>query len=206
MSHSDRDKHWEAVYREKSPDSVSWFQDTPVPTLNALDQFGADKRSALIDIGGGASALVDSLFERGWRDLTVLDIAASALDAAKLRLGALSDLVQWEVADITNWRPTRTFDVWHDRAVFHFLTETRQRQAYRRALLDGLAEHGLVIMATFAPDGPEQCSGLPVQRYDTETLAKELGAELKPIANWREQHVTPWGSNQAFNWCVFRKS
>ncbi len=204
MAQPERDAHWEKVYREKSPDAVSWYQASPEPTLNALDQLGVDPRSSLIDIGGGASTLVDALLERGWTDLTVLDVAAPALEASKARLGSLADKVHWIVSDITTWQPERTYDVWHDRAVFHFLTEPRQREAYRKALLAGLATKGLLIMATFALDGPDKCSGLSVQRYDAETLAHELGPQLTMIANWREQHTTPWGSHQAFNWCVFQ--
>ena len=149
--------------------------------------------------------MVDALLERGWKDVTVLDIAAPALEAAKARLGPLADKVHWEVADITEWHPDRTYDVWHDRAVFHFLTEPKQRDAYRRALLAGLAPGGLVIMATFALDGPERCSGLPVKRYDAEGLAEEMSDTLRLIEGWREEHVTPWGATQSFNWCAFRR-
>ena len=196
--------HWTRVYQDKAPDNVSWYQATPEPTLLALQRFGVRLSSSLIDIGGGASNLVDALLERGWQDITVLDIAAPALEAAKARLGPLADKVQWRVSDITRWKPTRKYDVWHDRAVFHFLTKPTQREAYRRALLGGLAKESLVIMATFALDGPEKCSGLPVQRYDAKSLARELGPTLKLIESWREEHVTPWGSHQAFNWCAFR--
>jgi hypothetical protein len=133
-----------------------------------------------------------------------LDIAAPALDAAKARIGPLADKVHWEVADITEWSPPRKFDVWHDRAVFHFLTEPKQRAAYRQALSQGLAAGGLVIVATFALDGPERCSGLPVERYDPARLADALGTSLQLIEAWREEPVTPWGAKQSFNWCAFR--
>ena len=159
----------------------------------------------MIDVGGGASNLVDALVKRGWGDVTVLDIAAPALEAAKERLGLSARKVHWEVADIIDWQPSRQYDVWHDRAVFHFLTEPEQREAYRRALLAGVAPGGLVIMATFALDGPERCSGLPVQRYDPASLAKELGNAFRLVEEWREEHVTPWGSTQSFNWCAFRR-
>jgi hypothetical protein len=198
-------KHWAQVYERKTPTTVSWYQATPEPSLRALHRFGASASSAFIDVGGGASNLVDALLEQGWTDLTVLDIAAPALDAAKARLGPMAGKVHWEVADITQWQPKRKFDVWHDRAVFHFLTERTQREAYRRALLQGVAEHGLVIIATFALDGPEMCSGLPVRRYDAAGLADELGTELQPIDAWRQDHVTPWGARQSFNWCAFRR-
>lgn len=126
-------------------------------------------------------------------------------EATRARLGPLADKVQWEVADITDWHPARKFGVWHDRAVFHFLTETQQREAYRRALAQGVVVGGLVIVATFALDGPEKCSGLPVQRYDPASLAAEMGDTLQLIDGWREEHVTPWGAKQSFNWCAFRR-
>ena len=200
----ERHEHWTRVYEEKDPTSVSWYQPEAEPSLRALDRLGAQPASSLIDVGGGASTLVDALLARGWQDITVLDIAPSALEAAKARLTHSAGQVNWEVADITEWLPTRKYDVWHDRAVFHFLTEPEQRGAYRRALLSGLAEGGLVIMATFALDGPERCSGLPVQQYDPVSLAGELGHPFRLIEGWREQHVTPWGSSQSFNWCAFR--
>lgn len=201
-----RQDHWSRVYEEKAPSSVSWYQAEPEPSLRALDRFGARPSSSFIDIGGGASNLVDALLGRGWRDVTVLDIAAPALEAARARLGPEAEKVHWEVADITEWQPSRRYDVWHDRAVFHFLTAPEQREAYRRALLAGVSPGGLVIMATFALDGPERCSGLPARRYDPAGLAAELGAAFRLIEGWREEHVTPWGSRQSFNWCAFRLS
>lgn len=203
---ADRRDHWARVYTEKAPSEVSWYQAEPEASLRALDRLGARPDSALIDVGGGASNLIDALLERGWQDLTVLDIALSAIEAARNRLGPAADEVTWLVADITEWQPSRRYDVWHDRAVFHFLTEPEQREAYRRALSSGLAPDGLVIMATFAPDGPERCSGLPVQRYDPAALAKELGSGFRLVESWRQEHVTPWGSSQAFTWCAFRRA
>lgn len=203
---AEQQDHWTRVYRDKAPDSVSWYQPAPRPSLLALQRLGTDPTWSLIDIGGGASNLVDALLEQGWQDITVLDIAPTALEKASSRLGTLAGKVHWETADITRWQPTRKYDVWHDRAVFHFLTEPGQRDAYRKALLRGLSDKGIVLMATFAPDGPEKCSGLPVQRYDAESLARELGPSLKLIDSWREDHVTPWGDLQAFNWCAFRSA
>ncbi|KPQ21163.1 MAG: hypothetical protein HLUCCX21_07210, partial [Porphyrobacter sp. HL-46] len=200
---TERADHWRSVYSDKQPEDVSWYQASPVQSLHALDRFGAGPTQSLIDIGGGASTLVDALLERGWRDLTVLDIAGSALAAAQARLGDKAALVAWEVADITAWQPSRRHDIWHDRAVFHFLTQPEQRAAYVRALGAGLAPGGLAIIATFAPDGPEKCSGLVVERYDADKLARTLGPEWTLEASWREAHLTPWGSSQAFTWCVF---
>lgn len=201
---SERSHHWRKVYTDKPPEDVSWYQATPTQSLAAMERFGALPSQALIDIGGGASTLVDALLARGWNDLTVLDIAAPALAAAQARLGAVADMVTWIAADITEWQPPRRYDIWHDRAVFHFLTEPGQRAAYIRALHTGLAPGGLIIIATFAPDGPEKCSGLPVERYDAEKLAAVLGAQFRLEASWRDTHLTPWGSEQSFTWCVLR--
>ena len=198
-------EHWTKLYQEKSASAVSWYQAEPEPSLRALDRFGAQPSSPFIDIGGGASNLVDALLRRGWRDVTVLDIAEPALAAARERLGTDARKVHWEVADVSEWQPSRCYDVWHDRAVFHFLVHPEQRKAYRRALLAGLAGGGLLIMATFTPDGPERCSGLPVQRYDPPGLAKELGDAFRLLDGWREEHVTPTGLTQSFNWCAFRR-
>jgi 2-polyprenyl-3-methyl-5-hydroxy-6-metoxy-1,4-benzoquinol methylase len=206
MIQSELQEHWSRVYSDKAPTTVSWYQPSPEPSLSAIRRLGVEPASSFIDVGGGASNLVDALLGQGWRDLTVLDIAESAINASKSRLGASAERVEWEVADITEWQPRRKFDVWHDRAVFHFLTEPKDRAAYRKALREGLAENGLVIMATFALDGPEKCSGLPVQRYDSASLAKELGGQLRLIESWHEEHITPWGSKQSFNWCAFRQS
>ena len=198
--------HWRKVYTDKQPDEVSWYQATPAPSLDALGRLGAGPEQSLIDIGGGASTLVDALLDRGWRDVTVLDIAAPALAAAQARLGQRAASVHWEVADITTWQPQRRHDIWHDRAVFHFLTEPDQRAAYLRALEAGLATDGLAIIATFALDGPEKCSGLPVERYDAAKLAATLGPGFRLVEDWREEHLTPWGSPQAFTWCAFRRA
>lgn len=203
---SEREDHWRKVYTDKQPEDVSWYQATPEQSLLALEQFGAVPSQSLIDIGGGASTLVDALLARGWRDLTVLDIAAPALAAAQARLGEASAAVTWEVADITNWQPPRCYDIWHDRAVLHFLNQPEQRAAYVRSLSMALTAGGLAIIATFALDGPEKCSGLVVERYDAEKLAQTLGPGFRLEATWRDVHLTPWGASQAFTWCVFRRS
>lgn len=201
----ERQTHWHKVYTEKQPEDVSWYQSEPEQSLHALDRSGADPSQSLIDIGGGASTLVDVLLARGWRDLTVLDIAAPALAAAQARLGKMAENVTWRVADITTWQPPQRYDISHDRAVFHFLTEPQQRAAYVRALKEGLAKGGVAIIATFALDGPEKCSGLVVERYDADKLARTLGADFKLEATWRDEHETPWGTAQAFTWCMFRR-
>ncbi len=201
----ERGEHWRRVYRTKAPKSVSWYQPIAEPSLAALDRLGAEPACSLIDVGGGASSLVDALLDRGWLDLTVLDIAEPALEAARARLGDRAAQVQWIAADVTEWQPERFYAVWHDRAVFHFLTAPSQRAAYRRALEAAMRSGGLAILATFAPDGPEQCSGLPVRRYDADGLAAELGGEFALIEQWREAHVTTWGAAQSFQWVAFRR-
>lgn len=148
---------------------------------------------------------MDQLLKRGWSDLTVLDIAESALAKARERLGRDADRVSWLTAHVTRWVPARKYDVWHDRAVFHFLVKPEDRAAYPRALAHALRSGGIVIMASFALDGPERCSGLPVQRYDANGLAGELGPEFELLANWREEHVTPTGAVQPFTWGVLRR-
>lgn len=198
--------HWDSVYRTKPAESVSWFQPVPTLSLTALNELGATPGQSLIDVGGGASRLVDALLDRDWSDLAVLDIAGSGLDEAKRRLADRAAQVEWIVADITDWEPLRTYDFWHDRAVFHFLNDPAQRSAYLRAMDQALAAGGASIMATFALDGPERCSGLPVQRYDEQRLAEEVGPSFQVVRSWREEHVTPNGSRQAFTWCAFRKS
>jgi 2-polyprenyl-3-methyl-5-hydroxy-6-metoxy-1,4-benzoquinol methylase len=197
--------HWEGVYTTKAADAVSWFQTTPAQSLHALDALGAEPGQSLIDMGGGASTLVDALLERGWSDVSVLDISEAALAESKHRLGSQADAVNWIAADITEWAPKRRFEIWHDRAVFHFLTDPRDREAYRERLHQALAPKGAVIIATFAQHGPERCSGLPVQRYDSESLAAELGPEFEMLRDWTEDHVTPAGNRQAFTWCVFKR-
>lgn len=198
-------EHWRAVYEAKRPDEVSWYQASPASSLAALDRLGTDPGMSLVDVGAGASAFADALLDRGWSDITLVDIAEPALEASRIRLGPMAGKVRWEVADIRHWQPGRTFDVWHDRAVFHFLTEAADRAAYRRALAEGTRPGSLVIISGFAPDGPEHCSGLPVWRFDAESLAAELGEDFTPIADWREVHVTPWGAKQNFQWCAFTR-
>lgn len=200
-----RTEHWEAVYVTKAADTVSWYQPSPKPSLDALARLEPAQSTGLIDVGGGASNLVDALLERGWSDLTVLDIAQPALDVARARLGGRADEVQWIATDITSWRPQRTYRIWHDRAVFHFLTDAADRRGYRAALEQGLAAGGHLIMATFAIGGPKQCSGLPIVQYDAGSLSSELGEAFRLLDSWREEHVTPGGGVQAFNWCLFRK-
>ncbi|MEY9181008.1 SAM-dependent methyltransferase [Bradyrhizobium sp. USDA 326] len=202
---SDRATHWDHVYATKGEAEVSWFQDSPSPSLDLIRAANPDHGAAIIDIGGGASRLVDALLQDGYRDVAVLDLAANALDAAKKRIGGAASIVDWIVADATTWQPTKSYDVWHDRAAFHFLTDPRHRAAYVERLRWALTPGGQVIIGTFSPDGPEKCSGLPVQRHDSASLAAELGPEFELVETRGETHHTPWDSTQAFQFSRFRR-
>ncbi len=200
-----RKAHWEKVYAEKSPTEVSWYQASPARSLNLIEATGLGRGAALIDVGGGASTLVDNLLEAGYRNVAVLDIAGAALAHARARLGAAAEAVAWYEADITAFQPPRRFDIWHDRAVFHFLTDAAQRAAYLEALRAGLRPGGHLILATFALDGPEKCSGLPVQRYDAALLAATLGEGFELLAQEGEAHLTPAEATQRFGYFHFRR-
>ncbi|MGY8638109.1 class I SAM-dependent methyltransferase [Bradyrhizobium sp. 14AA] len=202
---SDRTTHWENVYATKGETEVSWFQDSPAISLDMIRAANPDHNAAIIDIGSGASRLVDRLLQDGYRDLAVLDLSANALEVAKKRIGAAASTVDWIVADATAWQPAKAYDVWHDRAAFHFLTDPDDRAAYVERLRSAVSPGGQVIIATFAPDGPEKCSGLPVQRHDSVSLAAELGPEFELVETRSETHHTPWNSTQAFQFSRFRR-
>lgn len=203
MHPEDRQEHWQSTYQTKGEQEVSWFQDSPEPSLGLIEGCAAAP-DAIIDIGGGASRLIDALLHRGYRDATVLDLSSSALTAAKARIDSTGDHVQWIVADVTKWEPDRTYAVWHDRAAFHFLTAAADREAYIARLSQALKPGGHAIIATFAPDGPERCSGLPVVRYDADSLAETLGPAFQLTGTQRHLHATPWGSTQSFQFSIFR--
>jgi SAM-dependent methyltransferase len=205
MQSESRQAHWQNVYAKKGENEVSWFQENPAPSLELIAQVGATSASAIIDIGGGASRLVDKLVERGFKDITVLDLSEAALEAAKGRLGGRAAQVHWIVADATVWEPQKAYDIWHDRAAFHFLTEDRDRAAYVARLEGALKVGGYAVIATFALDGPERCSGLPVVRYDPVSLGQTLGRAFQLVDSRRHAHATPWGSNQSFQFSVFRR-
>lgn len=205
MNHIDPKRHWEDVYGSKAENEVSWFQDEPATSIEFIRHCGGGPDVPIVDIGGGESRLVDRLLDAGYRDVTVLDLSAYALRHTQERLGSRAQQVQWIVADITRWTPPRRYRLWHDRAVLHFLTEAAERAAYRRALLDGVAPGGCVVISTFALDGPEKCSGLPVVRYSAETLAAELGPELELVETRGEAHRTPWNSEQRFQFSRFKR-
>jgi ubiquinone/menaquinone biosynthesis C-methylase UbiE len=205
METETRRDHWQNVYTRKSENELSWFQENPAPSLELIARVGAKPGSAVIDIGGGASRLVDRLLDLGFVDLTVLDLSRAALEAAQVRLGNRAAQVEWVVADVTVWQPPKVYDIWHDRAALHFLTEARDRLAYIARLERGLKVGGHAIIATFALDGPERCSGLPVVRYDPASLGQTLGPAFQLIETRKHAHATPWGSDQSFQFSVFRR-
>ena len=205
MNEASRRNHWENVYASKGESEVSWFQETPTPSLELIALVGAVPGSAIVDIGGGASRLADCLVSRGYQDVTVLDLSAAALASARSRMGDKARQVTWIAADVTTWEPTRSYDVWHDRAAFHFLTDPSDKAAYIARLRRALRPGGHAIIGTFAPDGPERCSGLVVSRYDAGGLAATLGAGFELIDTRPHQHATPWGAAQKFQFSTFRR-
>jgi len=200
----DRQSHWENVYTTKSEAEVSWFQETPALSCDLLNFVGATRTSSIIDIGGGASRLVDSLVAQGYENVTVLDLSEAALAAAKARIGDKKDQVTWIVCDVTIWEPVATYDVWHDRAAFHFLTDPADQTAYIARLRLALRPGGHAIIGTFALNGPEKCSGLPVIRYSAESLGKTLGPGFVLVDERINEHLTPWGAMQKFQFSTFR--
>ena len=202
----DRKTHWERIYATKPSNAVSWFQEEPSLSLRLLEAAGVGPASRVIDIGGGDSRLVDRLVERGLRGVTVLDISGAALARAKARLGPRQSLVTWIEADVTGEWSVPPVDIWHDRAVFHFLTHAGDRMRYVAGLRQTVKPGGAVIIATFALDGPEKCSGLPVTRYSAETLGEELGAGFQLAETANEQHETPFGTVQSFCYSRFSRT
>lgn len=205
MSNSNAKAHWENVYNTKSESEVSWFQESPAPSLELIDLTEASSQSKIVDIGGGASRLVDSLVLRGFKNITVLDLSEAALANAKERLGVASAGVQWVTADVIKWYPAQTYDVWHDRAAFHFFTDGADKAAYVERLNKAVKLGGCAIIGTFALDGPERCSGLPVNRYNSASLASTLGASFELINSRPHDHATPWGAVQHFQFSTFRR-
>lgn len=193
---TDRAEHWHDVYANRAADEVSWYQPRASTSLQLIEACGRATTDAIVDVGAGASTLVDGLLERGFRDVTLVDIAESGLSETRRRLPNAA--IRYIVADILSWTPPRTYDVWHDRAVFHFLTSDEERSAYKAALSAGLAPGGHVVIGTFAADGPERCSGLPVQRYSDAELIAQFQDLLEPQQVYMERHATPTGKEQSF--------
>jgi 2-polyprenyl-3-methyl-5-hydroxy-6-metoxy-1,4-benzoquinol methylase len=194
--------HWEAIYETKAPTEVSWFSPHLQTSLSLIEQVAPDRSASIIDVGGGESTLVDDLLAHGYNNITVLDIAQTAIDANIQRLGPAASQVTWCVADILSTAlPERHYDVWHDRAVFHFLTQPDDRRAYVQRVASSVKIGGNVIVAAFGPEGPDKCSGLDVMKYDADSLHDEFGPRFRLVRSSTELHRTPFGSTQQFLYC-----
>ena len=196
-------EHWDSRYADIGDTAVSWFQPIPQVSLDLISSISGPVDS-VVDVGGGASRLVDHLLAKGYHDLTVVDLSQESLGASRARVGQAP--VHWVQTDIRDWQPDRTFHVWHDRAAYHFLTDVQDQQRYWTLVRESLPVGGHVVVATFADDGPEMCSGLPVQRYSEQDLAAAMGESFTPVATQREEHVTPSGGTQSFVWVVARRT
>ena len=197
--------HWDQAYSQKGPAGVSWFEEVPTVSLDLIKALPGPKDS-LIDVGGGASRLAAHALRLGFDHVAVLDLSAEAIARSRAAMGSDADRVEWIVSDVTTWKPGRRYDVWHDRAAFHFLTEEVDRAAYVARLDAALSDAGHAIIATFALDGPERCSGLPVRRYSPEALVETLGPRFRLVHGVRHEHRTPWGSTQAFQFSVLARA
>lgn len=197
--------HWESVYQTKSPEAVSWYAPHLKTSLAYIQRTGLPFTASIIDVGGGEATLVDDLLDANYQHVSVLDISAKALEVSQQRLGPRADKVGWMAADVLTFPFERaSFDVWHDRAVFHFLTNENERQQYVRQALRALRPGGYAIVGTFGPDGPQQCSGLPVVRYAPDQLHGEFGPRFTLVESSFDQHTTPWGAQQQFVYCFCR--
>jgi trans-aconitate methyltransferase len=196
--------HWDEAYASGET-TRSWYQSEPALSLQMFAAAGVSDQNSVIDVGGGASTLVDALLSRGFRDVTVLDISTAGLQAAQRRLGSAAEDVDWLTADVLSWRPPRRYQTWHDRAVYHFLTTNQDQQLYLRTLHAATGPGARAVFGCFAPDGPQHCSGLPVARYDRQQLGANLGSGWIAVSDAREEHVTPAGVIQPFTWAAFRR-
>jgi len=196
--------HWDAAWA-RGDDTQSWSEKYPGMSLRMLDAAEVSAADALIDVGGGASPLIRALLDRGFGDLTVLDISAAGMRYARDRLGSRAGQVHWVTADVLSWHPQRRYQAWHDRAAFHFLTTDEDRQRYLHTLDAATAPGAIVVVGCFAPDGPPRCSGLPVARYSPAQLARQIGAKWLVISQDREEHITPAGTIQPFTWIALRR-
>ncbi|RPD41335.1 class I SAM-dependent methyltransferase [Chitinophaga barathri] len=195
--------HWENVYEQKGPSEVSWTQESPQTSLDFINGFGVDKSASIIDIGGGDSKLVDYLLDAGYENITVLDISSKALDKAKARLGEKAAKVKWIVSDITEFDPPTSYDIWHDRATFHFLTTPSQIEKYLH--IAGENVKGFLSIGTFSENGPEKCSGLFIKKYSEDELSSALNKYFDKLECRKEDHITPFGTSQNFLFCSFQR-
>jgi len=197
--------HWEKIYGEKSPDAVSWYRGHLEISLKVIEGAASGYSTSIIDVGGGESTLVDDLLTRGYRNITVLDVSQTAIDVTKRRLGPASERISWLVCDIVKAELLpNAYEIWHDRAVFHFLTHVDDRMAYVRQVANAVKPGGHVLVGTFGPEGPTKCSGLDVVRYDAESLHKEFGVSFRLLDTFKELHRTPFDTTQQFLYCLCR--
>jgi len=197
-------ERWENIYQTKKPDEMSWYQDKPNTSLDLIIEMGLDKNAKIIDVGVGASKLVDNLLALGFRNITALDIASNALNIAKKRLGDKAKSVRWIVSDLREFETNDSYDLWHDRAVLHFLTEKEDISRYVEIVRKFLNPNGYLIVSTFSENGPKRCSGLDTNQYSEESM-KRLFSNLDHIKSFEEEHITPWGAKQMFIYSIFRK-
>jgi ubiquinone/menaquinone biosynthesis C-methylase UbiE len=201
----DNQEHWDKVFVHKNDNEKSWFQPYPATSIAFIDELNLPKDAAIIDVGGGDSRLVDVLLEKGYSDITVLDISAAAINIARERLGDKAERVHWITGDILKFIPSRHYDCWHDRAVFHFVTQPDNIHHYTQLMTNAIQPHGTLIIGTFAEDGPEKCSGLPVNRYSQSKLENILQPSFEKIRCMNEKHQTPFNTTQSFTFCSFRR-
>lgn len=203
MNNTIQKNHWEKVYQTKTPDEVSWTQEKPQTSLDLINSCALGKEAKIIDIGGGDSTLVDFLLEEGYQNITVLDISAKALERAQKRLGAQAEKVTWIEADVAEFEPKETYDIWHDRAAFHFLTQQEHIRKYLQITKENVT--GYMILATFSINGPKKCSGLDIQQYDEESITSLFKENFEKLSCFTEDHTTPFNTIQNFIFCRFRK-
>ncbi|MBN9379905.1 MAG: methyltransferase [Chitinophagaceae bacterium] len=201
-----RQTHWDNIFGQKNEDQRSWYQAYPVTSMTFIEELHLPKNAAIIDVGGGDSHLVDALLEKGYTDITVLDISSAAIKNAQVRLGQRSELVHWIASDILHFVPARNYDCWHDRAVFHFVTQADSIRRYTRLMGEAILPSGALIVGTFAEDGPATCSGLPVKRYSQNTLTDILQPFFEKEYCIDEKHKTPFHTIQSFTFCRFRRA
>jgi 2-polyprenyl-3-methyl-5-hydroxy-6-metoxy-1,4-benzoquinol methylase len=205
MNNANRKEHWNKIYSTKKPDEVSWTQENPTTSLDFIHSFNLNRQASIIDIGGGESKLVDKLLDEGFEDITVLDISEQAIEHTKHRLGDKADKVTWVISDITEFKTEKKYDVWHDRATFHFLTTSEQIENYIGTAKQNIKNDGFLTIGTFSENGPKKCSGLEIKQYSEKTLQEQLDKGFKKVKCVTEDHRTPFDTTQNFLFCSFRK-
>jgi len=200
----DAKEHWEVIYKTKKPNEVSWYQEKPKTSLNLIVEIGLDKGAKIIDVGAGDSKLVDNLLDLGFRNITVLDVSLTALNRAKKRLGDRANEVKWIVSDLREFETNDRYDIWHDRAVLHFLTKEDDIKKYGEVVRKLLKPNGYLITSTFSENGPKKCSGLDIKQYSEDSM-KKLFSDFEHIKSFEEEHTTPWNASQIFLYSIFRK-